>query len=463
MAPRKIELNENENRILNMTTFEASSLSEDDKKLRKQLQSRIRQQNFRDRNKSARTRATTNQTVQQATNKAISVAEREVNKEVKPLKRELNIVKQNTKVLDSKLESQETKIQNIQKSVGGESLSTEKPLSINAKDDEILAFLPNRKRLDSEGNYSHEIKLDTYRLDKTNFERFMRDFPEANNKFYDYVSKNWEFVFEQSEALSKSNRQNYLRILGAIVANMEGANESLVRRMKQSFDEVVTGNKLSDKSKEKDINFSVPTLADFLQRVRDKYPDESKLPRLIIEMITQSPFRDNYKNMIYVTTEEDARADGSNYLLVDHKNKQAIPIVRKFKTERKYKFLTGKPITGSLFEALLKFIAERRTRPGEKVFPSNLNSIIKNALIEIGIRRPSGDGAFPINNFFRHLVVSNFLLFNPTPAARQMLADRMGHSTDQQARYQRIVDENYFQTKKPSNKKRKDLIKKKTK
>ena len=411
------------------------------------MQGRIRARKFYDNQKSRKTRASKDEIVQRAENRAIAATERNIQKEVVPVKKDVNIIKAEAKTTVNRVDQITRKINNLEKSG-----SVEKPLSIKATDAQILEFIPNR-RVFRDNHFLEKIKPGTARLDKTNFERFQEAWPEAKDRFYDFLKDNWDLVYENSEVLSTSNRKNYVRILVSLLSNMEGADPSLVKKAGISFNETAARTKEDDREKTTSKDYSVPVLSDFVERFRRLFPDQDKLPRLILELATMNPFRDNYKDMILVYDEKDAKNPGSNYMYVNIDKKEAFPVLRNQKTSNRYDVLEGRPIRGSLYNSLLTYIREKRIQEGQTLFPSTLNKTLKQALQDLGIKQQGAE--FAVNNFFRHLIISNFLKQKPNEKARVELAQRMGHSEEQQRRYLRLVDPQYFY---PKTKFRRDLI-----
>ncbi len=192
-----------------------------------------------------------------------------------------------------------------------------------------------------------------------------------------------------------------------------------------------------------DQRFSVPTLSHFKQRLDQTFLVRS-LEHMAMSLIIFNPFRDNYAKIVIVYREEDMVSDTGNFLLINKMDQHAIPVLRKFKGRERYQKeeINGNPITGELYGRLIQYIADNEIT--DTLFDTNLRDRIKTALSALGIRGIEGTNCVGVYNFFRHLIVSDFLSVPRTTEERIQLAKIMGHSINMQGDYRRPIDANYF-------------------
>jgi hypothetical protein len=131
-----------------------------------------------------------------------------------------------------------------------------------------------------------------------------------------------------------------------------------------------------------------------------------------------------------VYRKEDMMSDTGNYLLINKMDQHAIPVLRKFKGRKRYQKekINGNPITGELYGRLIQYIADNHVT--DSLFDTTLRLRLKTALLALGIRDIEGTkcvGSVGVYNFFRHLIVSDFLSVSRTTKERNQLAMIMGH------------------------------------
>jgi len=146
--------------------------------------------------------------------------------------------------------------------------------------------------------------------------------------------------------------------------------------------------------------------------------------RLIYALyFTQPPIRDDYTHMHVVDKIKDASDPAINYYV---KSKGQF-ILNHYKTKSTY----GQAILPASPEARAAIRAYTQQMDTNVLFKQT-KSLTK--------RFKSHTGGYTINDV-RHSYISDFLKKNPTPTEKKALAERMLHSTNLQAKYERFKKE----------------------
>ena len=144
--------------------------------------------------------------------------------------------------------------------------------------------------------------------------------------------------------------------------------------------------------------------------------------RLIYALyFTQPPVRDDYAQMHVVDKIKDASDPNINYYV---KSKGQF-ILNHYKTKATY----GQAILSASPEARAAIRAYTQQMDSNVLFKQT-KTLTK--------RFKSHTGGYTINDV-RHSFISDFLKKNPTPTEKKAIAERMLHSTNLQAKYERFV------------------------
>ena len=135
---------------------------------------------------------------------------------------------------------------------------------------------------------------------------------------------------------------------------------------------------------------------------------------------TQPPIRDDYTQMHVVDKVKDADDIANNYYI----RSTGTFVLNHYKTKATY----GKAVFKASPEARAAIKAYTQQMDTNVLFPST-RSLTK--------KFKSHTGGYTITDV-RHSYISDFLKTNPTPSQKKALAERMLHSTNLQAQYERF-------------------------
>jgi len=195
--------------------------------------------------------------------------------------------------------------------------------------------------------------------------------------------------------------------------------------------------KFKDKSitelEQKQSTIAYPSFNEYLNKVKNKYGEESK-EYLISYLYSLFSVRDDFKNMKILDDIRGAN-ENDNYLLIN-KNKMMF-IINKFKTKNKFKKLQY-TVTGKLKTQLNKWIQNKKLKIGGLLFgKSSLSPFVSKINKSLGY---NNHGAI---NMYRHMRVSDLYKGDKqklTFEDREKLSNEMGHSLLVQKQYERNLE-----------------------
>lgn len=240
----------------------------------------------------------------------------------------------------------------------------------------------------------------------------------------------WEGITKDAETYRKyvsryyenqSTRSMYMNLPMSLLKQgskyVEGWSDEKLESFRQNSDTALRKrNEVNEQKQETE------TYVDY-DKLKEEVKKKSKSPeaRLIYALyFTQPPIRDDYTQMHVVDKVKDAADTTYNYYV---KSKGQF-ILNHYKTKATY----GQAQLKASPEAKAAIKAYTKQTDTNILFP-NTKSLTR--------RFKSHTGGYTITDV-RHSYISTFLKTNPTPSQKKALAERMLHSTNLQAQYERF-------------------------
>lgn len=242
------------------------------------------------------------------------------------------------------------------------------------------------------------------------------------------LKKIYEYKQPNGKPFSVNTIKSTLQFLVYLSDNANlNLNKQSINAYKNAFK--IYKIKSTDENNEKMKNKETILMSDYVQMVKDKFGEKSKM-YLLVKMYEFLCVRDNYSNLKVVRTKTEMVDDGkTNYITVSPK-KQCIIKISHFKTDSYYEPIEDKfPIP--LSNMINNYVAENNIQYGGDLFGSNVSNFISKE------NKKLGDNLGSINEI-RHRVISEALL-NPNISEQQKLdlSDKMKHSPSTQTTYVR--------------------------
>jgi hypothetical protein len=230
--------------------------------------------------------------------------------------------------------------------------------------------------------------------------------------YHKYVSQYYE---------NHSTRSMYMNLPMALLKQgskyVEGwSDEKLESFRKNSDKALLKRNEVNEEKQETE------TYVDY-DKLKEEVKKKSKSAetRLIYTLyFTQPPIRDDYTQMHVVDKVKDAADIANNYYI----RSISTFILNNYKTKATY----GQAAFKASPEARAAIKAYTKQMDTNILFP-NIKSLTR--------RFKNYTGGYTITDV-RHSYISTFLKTNPTPSQKKALAERMLHSTNLQAQYERF-------------------------
>lgn len=184
-----------------------------------------------------------------------------------------------------------------------------------------------------------------------------------------------------------------------------------------------------EKDKTGDLDFAIPTATEYLQKVKEKYTEQSKQYALVSLYTLNAPVRDNFGSLILSTVKKTTAEDkDNNYIYIPPNKKQPLEvIINKHKTSQGKGSLKS-VLSTELSNILRDYIIKNNINPnGGKMFSdagAKLSGYISGITSKIFPTIPKGNRG---TKLFRNMAVSKSIA-NDTIEQRQELANKMGSS-----------------------------------
>jgi hypothetical protein len=180
----------------------------------------------------------------------------------------------------------------------------------------------------------------------------------------------------------------------------------------------------STKEKAASNEGAVPTFAEYLRRVKEKYPELSK-QYLIPKIADEITARDNFY-LIRTSNEKDTVGNIINWVVID-RTKPVKIVINEHKT--KHSGSLKKTLSPELSTLIRRYAKDNKVEEGEPLFgiAKLYSAFVINLTKELGFDLPEGDNGITL--FRRMKVAETFAKYGINDLVeRQRVAKEMGHS-----------------------------------
>jgi hypothetical protein len=300
-------------------------------------------------------------------------------------------------------------------------------------------------RTQKKNNRTIAIAKSTINNDIAEISKYSKYFPHCKGNIWECINdKKTTNELLQTKIVTTSTRLNFLRAMYAMFSVLRerynNIDEDWVRKLKNYQDILKARYERKSIAKITDPNYAVPTMKDYLNKVKEKAGENSNV-YLYCRLYSEFPIRNDFQKMILnpparKDNEVNEDLETQNYCLIQGNN--VTMVVNIFKTKGMYEKLTYNRFKPDTVRLLKNFVRKYDIKDDTKLFKQQINATIKKMNDSLLIANQT-----PIN-LFRHIVISEFLKTKPKEEEKLQLTKKMGHSLAEQRKYERIIDPNYF-------------------
>lgn len=223
---------------------------------------------------------------------------------------------------------------------------------------------------------------------------------------------------KECKEYSNNSKRNYLSnllyICQALEIKLPKKAETAYKNSIEKMNVLNTAKMLKRNESEKE---TLPTFEEYIQRVRQIYP-ETSLQMLLIYLYSELTCRDDYGRLIIINDAKKA-VGTKNYIFVGKRDVKVI--LNQFKTDKVYKKIQSM-LSYELANKVKAYITANGMNINDELFPyDNMSAIVCEINKRIGL-----DGG--INTLRRIAVKTENVNENSTLEDKQELSKKMGHT-----------------------------------